>query len=84
VNNFQQHTAQLEALGFQLDRGMLVGAGKFPSSKQIGTRFSNSSAQVDTYLQSAFFDASKSHPVLGSSEIIDGPEGEYTITQILS
>ena len=84
MNNFQHHVSQLEALGFQLERGMLIGAGKFPTAKQIGVRFSSGNTQVDTYLLDEFFDASKSHPVLGESQIIDGPDGKYTVTAILA
>lgn len=84
MKNFQHHVAQLENLGFQLERGMLTGAGKFAVAKQIGVRFLSGNTQIDTYLLDAFFDASKSHPALGESEIIDGPEGKYTVTQILA
>jgi hypothetical protein len=84
VNNFQHHVSQLEALGFQLERGMLVGAGEFPAARQIGVRFSSSNTQVDTYLLDEFFNASKSHPVLGELQIIDGPDGKYTVTAILA
>ena len=63
---------------------MLIGDGKFPTTKQIGVRFSSGNAQVDTYLLNEFFDTSKSHPVLGESQIIDGPDGKYTVTAILA
>ena len=84
MNNFQHHVTQLEALGFTLERGTLVGVGGGIPASQIGFRFCSGNTQVDTYLQSAFFEASKSHPVLGESQIIDGPDGEYSVTQILA
>ena len=84
MNNFQHHASQLAALGFTLERGMLIGAGKFPAAKQIGVRFNSGNTQVDTYLLEEFFSASKSHPLLGESQIIDGPDGKYSVTQILA
>jgi len=63
VNNFEHHVAQLERLGFQLERGMLVGAGNFGRADQIGTRFATSEVQIDTYTQEAFFETDKAHPV---------------------
>ena len=84
MNNFEHHISQLEALGFKLELGMLLGHSAAIDANQIGFRFGTSNTQVDTYLHNAFFDASKSHPVLGEQEIIDGPEGEYTVTQILA
>lgn len=84
MNNFDHHVKQLEALGFQLERGMLVGYGSFPSPNQIGTRFSGPKVQIDTYRLDAFFDADKAHPHLGESQEFDGPEGQYTVTQILA
>lgn len=84
MNNFEHHVAQLEALGFQLERGMLVGAGRFARAGQIGTRFETDQVQVDTYLMEAFFEADKAHPVLGESQKLQGPQGEYSVTQILA
>ena len=84
MNNFDHHVAQLEALGFQLERGMLVGEGTFARADQIGTRFSTSEVQIDTYTREAFFEADKSHPVLGESQEFDGPDGKYLVTEILA
>ena len=84
MNNFEHHIQQLEALGFQLERGMLTGAGSFPKAAQIGTRFSTAQVQIDTYLLEAFFEADKSHPILGESQKIQGPAGEYTVTELLT
>ncbi|MFM7029716.1 MAG: hypothetical protein ACKOWK_01445 [Micrococcales bacterium] len=84
MNNFDHHVAQLEALGFTLERGMLVGDGRFPNANQIGTRFLGQRVQIDTYLHSAFFDADKAHPVLGESQEITGPDGSYRVQEILA
>ena len=83
MNNFQHHIEQLEALGFSLERGMLVGAGRFADPNQIGTRFATAQQQIDTYTQDAFFDADKAHPKLSGETTIDGPQGKYTVTVIL-
>jgi len=83
MSNFQHHVSHLEALGFTLERGMLVGAGMFGNADQIGTRFATAEQQIDTYTQSAFFEADKSHPKLGLHTTIDGPFGSYTVTEIL-
>jgi hypothetical protein len=84
VNNFDHHVSQLEALGFQLERGMLVGDGVFTRADQIGTRFSTHEVQIDTYTREAFFETDKSHPKLGESQDFDGPEGKYSVTQLLA
>lgn len=84
MNNFEHHIAQLEALGFQLERGMLIGDGSFNLSNQIGTRFATAEVQVDTYTREAFFEADKAHPVLGESQEFTGPEGDYTVTALLA
>jgi hypothetical protein len=84
VNNFDHHVAQLEALGFTLERGMLVGQGTFANPAQIGTRFSTSEVQIDTYSQAAFFDTDKAHPTLGESQEFTGPDGVYRVTQLLA
>lgn len=84
MTNFDHFVASLESLGFTLERGMLVGDGHFANPSQIGSRFSTAVQQIDTYTQVAFFDADKSHPVLGASETIDGPEGAYTVTAIVA
>ena len=84
MNNFDHHVAQLEALGFALERGMLVGSGHFEITGQIGTRFIGGNVQVDTYTQASFFDADKAHPVLGESQEFTGPDGRYTVTAILA
>jgi hypothetical protein len=85
VNNFEHHMAQLAAQGFTVERGMLIGA--FADPVQIGVRFTGENTevntQVDTYLQSAFFDSNKSHPVLGPSSEVAGPEGNYRVFPIL-
>ena len=83
MNNFEHHVASLEADAFVLERGMLVGAGKFAIQGQIGTRFISGKTQIDTYLLQAFFEADKSHPKLGESQKIQGPEGEYSVAPIL-
>ena len=84
MNNFDHHVAQLEALGFQLERGMLVGDGAFARADQVGTRFLTPEVQIDTYTREAFFEADKSHPVLGESQEFSGPEGNYVVTEILA
>jgi hypothetical protein len=84
MTNFDHFVASLESLGFAVERGMLVGEGHFANASQIGTRFSTAVQQIDTYTQSAFFQTDKSHPVLGASETIDGPEGAYTVTAIVA
>ena len=84
MNNFDHHVKQLEALGFQLERGMLVGDGNFASPGQIGTRFAGPNVQIDTYRLDAFFEADKAHPQLGESQEFEGPEGKYAVTQILA
>jgi hypothetical protein len=84
VNNFDHHVAQLQALGYQLERGMLVGDGAFPIAAQIGTRFGTESVQIDTYTLEAFFEADKAHPILGESQEYEGPDGKYTVTEILA
>jgi hypothetical protein len=83
VNNFEHHIASLEAEGFVLERGMLIGSAKFASQGQIGIRFASGNTQIDTYLLQAFFDADKAHPKLGESQKIQGPEGEYSVAPIL-
>jgi hypothetical protein len=83
VNNFEHHISALEALGFELERGMLIGEGKFATDGQIGTRFVSANSQIDTYLQTAFFGANKAAPKLGESQKISGPEGEYSVAPIL-
>ena len=83
MNNFDEHVAQLESLGFVLERGMLVGDGKFANASQIGTRFVSDHVQIDTYSMEAFFEADKAHPVLGEPQEFTGPNGKYTVTQIL-
>jgi hypothetical protein len=75
--------AGLEADGFVLERGMLVGDSKFAMPGQIGVRFAGGNTQIDTYLLQAFFEADKSHPKLGESQKIQGPEGEYSVAPIL-
>jgi hypothetical protein len=86
VNNFEHHMAQLAAQGFTVERGMLIGA--FADPVQIGVRFTGENTgvntQVDTYLQSAFFDADKAHVNLGVATEVAGPEGLYKVLQILS
>ena len=86
MNNFEHHMAQLAAQGFTVERGMLIGA--FADPVQIGVRFTGENTgvntQVDTYLQSAFFDADKSHVKLGVATEVSGPEGLYKVLQILS
>jgi len=84
VNNFDHHVAWLNGLGFQLERGMLVGAGRFAVAGQVGTRFATDEVQIDTYLLEAFFEADKAHPVLGEAQVVAGPEGDYTVTAILA
>jgi hypothetical protein len=84
MTNFEHFVAGLESLGFTLERGMLVGAGHFANPAQIGARFATAYQQIDTYTQSAFFDADKSQPVLGTVESIDGPDGAYTVTAIVA
>jgi hypothetical protein len=84
MTNFEHFVAGLESLGFTLERGMLVGDGHFANPAQIGARFATAYRQIDTYTQSAFFDADKSHPVLGAVESIDGPDGAYTVTAIVA
>lgn len=85
VNNFEHHIAQLVAQGFSVERGMLTGA--FESPDQIGVRFTAVAAgvhtQIDSYLQSAFFEANKSHVKLGETQEIVGPQGVYKVAQIL-
>ena len=83
MNNFEHHIAQLEALGFELERGMLVGDGHFANPAQIGTRFETEAVQVDTYTQVAFFDADKAHPFIGESQEFTGPDGAYRVTELL-
>jgi hypothetical protein len=83
VNNFEHHISRLEALGFTLERGMLIGDGRFAEASQIGTRFATASVQIDTYTREAFFEADKAHPVLGESQQVAGPEGGYTVTALL-
>jgi hypothetical protein len=83
VSNFHHHIEQLQKLGFALERGMLVGDGHFADARQIGTRFSTATTQIDTYTQAAFFAADKGHPVLGESQEFAGPDGTYTVTQLL-
>jgi hypothetical protein len=83
VKNFEHHIAQLEALGFQLERGMLIGAGRFTTADQIGTRFATATAQIDTYTRESFFEADKAQPLLGESQVFAGPEGEYIVTPLL-
>ena len=83
MNNFDHHIAKLESLGFQLERGMLVGEGRFSNPAQIGTRFVSANVQIDTYLLEAFFEADKAHPTLGESQEFSGPAGEYSVTAIL-
>ena len=84
MTNFEHFVADLESLGFTLERGMLVGDGHFPNPAQIGARFSSAFQHIDTYTLEAFFEADKSHPVLGDSAIIDGPDGNYTVTAIVA
>lgn len=84
MNNFDHHVAWLTSLGFQLERGMLTGGGHFAVAGQVGTRFATDEMQIDTYLLEAFFEADKAHPVLGESQIIAGPDGDYTVTVILA
>lgn len=84
MNNFEHHISQLEALGFQLERGMLIGEGSFELANQIGTRFSTDLVQVDTYTREAFFEADKAHPVLGESQEFTGPDGKYLVTELLA
>lgn len=84
MNNFEHHISQLEALGFQLERGMLIGDGSFELANQIGTRFATDEVQIDTYTREAFFEVDKAHPVLGESQEFTGPEGKYRVTQLLA
>ena len=84
MNNFEHHIGQLQAAGFVLERGMLVGDGKFGRSDQIGTRFSTDEVQIDTYTREAFFEADKAHPALGESQDFTGPDGAYRVTEILA
>ena len=81
MNNFEHHIAQLEAKGFSVERGMLIGA--FDDKTVIGVRFVSANTQVDTYLQSEFFDADKSHPKLGAADAVAGPEGSYLVFPII-
>ena len=83
MNNFEHHISGLEAKGFVLERGMLIGEAKFVTDGQIGIRFTAANTQIDTYLQQAFFAADKAHPKLGESQIIQGPDGEYSVAPIL-
>ena len=62
---------------------MLVGDGRFELEHQVGTRFIGVNTQIDTYLQSAFFEADKAHPKLGESQKNSGPDGEYIVAPIL-
>jgi hypothetical protein len=84
VNNFEHHISQLEALGFQLERGMLIGDGGFELTNQIGTRFATDEVQIDTYTRDAFFAADKAHPLLGESQEFTGPDGVYRVTALLA
>jgi hypothetical protein len=84
MTNFEHFVSGLESLGFALERGMLVGDGHFENPAQIGARFATAHQQVDTYTQAAVFEADKSHPVLGTAESIDGPDGAYTVTAIVA
>jgi len=84
VNNFDHHVAQLEAIGFSLERGMLVAEGRFENPNQVGTRFISRRVQIDTYTQESFFNADKAHPVLGESQEFTGPDGEYRVQEILA
>ena len=84
MNNFEHHVQQLEALGFQLERGMLMGPGKFARADQIGTRFATDEVQIDTYTQEAFFETDKAHPALGESQEFTGPDGHYRVTALLA
>jgi hypothetical protein len=81
VSNFEHHIAQLADQGFTVERGMLTGA--FADASQIGVRFVSANTQVDTYLVTEFFDADKSHPVLGVASEVSGPEGGYLVFPIL-
>ena len=83
MNNFEHHIGQLEALGLRLELGMLVGEGSFENPAQIGTRFSEPTVQIDTYLREVFFETSKSHPRLGNTVSFEGPDGTYSVTEIL-
>lgn len=84
MNNFAHHMAQLEAQGFVVERGMLAGEARFAQPQQIGTRFESGRVQIDTYLLTEFFAANKAQPKLGNQEHFEGPEGDYTVTQILA
>jgi hypothetical protein len=84
MTNFEHFVAGLESMGFKLERGMLVGDGHFANPTQIGARFATAYEQIDTYTLAAFFDADKFHPVLGTLDSIDGPDGAYTVTAIVA
>ena len=81
MNNYEHHIAALEAKGFAVERGMLIGT--FDQPNVIGLRFISANTQVDNYLLTEFFEADKAHPKLGAADEVVGPEGAYRVQPIL-
>lgn len=88
---FEAFLNQLLVWGYHYDTGFLIPAENHQvtdstahlSPKLIGFRFESGVQQIDLYIRDAFWDASKSHPLLGESQVFETIAGDYRSTQIL-